>query len=98
MSTVRIRTKLESDTPHLPALAPLVGKVVEVLVVEVPPITREEFYGRVSGTPPESPEERDAQEADLRSMRDDPRFERFWPLLDRLLASLAAARFPQADA
>lgn len=41
MNAVRIRRKLESDTPHLPELKPLVGKTVEIIVLEesAPPIT-----------------------------------------------------------
>ena len=31
---IRIRTTLTSDTPHLPELAPLVGRAVEIVVVE----------------------------------------------------------------
>jgi hypothetical protein len=36
MNAIRIRRKLESDTPHLPELRPLVGKNVEIVVVEYP--------------------------------------------------------------
>ena len=36
MNAVRIRRKLESDTPHLPELKPLVGKNVEIIVLEEP--------------------------------------------------------------
>ena len=39
MNEVRIRTRLESDTPHLPDLAPFVGKEVEIVVREVVPGT-----------------------------------------------------------
>lgn len=34
MNAIRIRRKLESDTPHLPELKPLVGKNVEIIVFE----------------------------------------------------------------
>jgi hypothetical protein len=34
MNTVHIRRKLESETLHLPELKPLIGKVVEITVVE----------------------------------------------------------------
>ena len=33
---IRIRTTLTSDTPHLPELAPLVGRRVEVIVTPEP--------------------------------------------------------------
>ena len=36
MNAVRIRRKLESDTPHLPELKPLIGKNVEIIVLEEP--------------------------------------------------------------
>ncbi len=36
MSTVRVRRKLESETLHLPELRPLIGKTVEITVVEQP--------------------------------------------------------------
>lgn len=38
MNAIRIRTRLESDTPHLPELKPLIGKSVEITVVEEEPI------------------------------------------------------------
>ncbi len=34
MSTVRVQRKLESETLHLPELKPLIGKTVEITVVE----------------------------------------------------------------
>ena len=34
MSTVRLRRKLESETLHLPELRPLIGKTVDITVVE----------------------------------------------------------------
>ncbi len=34
MNAIRIRRKLESDTPHLPELKPLVGKNVEIIVLD----------------------------------------------------------------
>jgi len=35
--TVRIRRKLESETLYLPELRPLLGKNVEIIVLEEPP-------------------------------------------------------------
>jgi hypothetical protein len=34
MNALRIRRKLESDTLHLPELQPLIGKNVEIIVLE----------------------------------------------------------------
>jgi hypothetical protein len=34
VNPIRIRKKLESDTLHLPELQPLVGKTVEIVVLE----------------------------------------------------------------
>ena len=34
MNAIRIRTTLESDTPHLPGLKPLVGRPVEIIVLD----------------------------------------------------------------
>ena len=41
MNAVRIRRKLDSETLHLPELKPLLGKNVEIIVLEenLPPIT-----------------------------------------------------------
>ena len=36
MTTVRLRRKLESETLHLPELKPLIGKTVQIIVVEEP--------------------------------------------------------------
>jgi hypothetical protein len=84
VNAIRIRTKIDSETLHLPELKPFVGRVVEIVVVELAPATREEFYGEAVHFP-ETPEERATQQQLFRSWRTDPRFEHFWPLLDRLL-------------
>ena len=36
MNAVRIRRKLESATVHLPEVVPLIGKYVEIIVLEEP--------------------------------------------------------------
>jgi hypothetical protein len=36
MNAIRIRTTLTSDTLHLPELKPLVGRAVEIIVLEEP--------------------------------------------------------------
>jgi hypothetical protein len=84
MKTIHVRTKVESDTLHLPELRELIGKPVEVLIVELAPATREEFYGEVGGAP-ETPEEQAAELVKLRAWRADSRFERFWAIIDRLI-------------
>ncbi len=40
MATIRIRTKLESETLTLPELRPLIGKTVDIRVVERPAAKR----------------------------------------------------------
>ena|SRR5581483_336294 len=84
MQTIHIRKKIESETLHLPELATLVGKAAEIFIVELPPASREEFFAEAMHVP-ETPEERAAQQATFRAWRQDPRFERFWPSLDRYL-------------
>jgi hypothetical protein len=37
MNAIRIRKKIESETLHLPELKPLIGKTVEITVLEAPP-------------------------------------------------------------
>ena len=34
MNAIKIHTRLESDTPHLPQLQPMVGKDVDIIVIE----------------------------------------------------------------
>lgn len=55
---------------------------------ELPPATREEFYGEAVHLP-ETPEERRQQRERFEAMRRDPRFERFWAVLDSILPSVA---------
>lgn len=43
MTTIRITTKLESDTLSLPELRPLVGKTVEIQVREQGPLTLDDL-------------------------------------------------------
>lgn len=54
--------------------------------MEFTPATREEFYAEAAHLPA-TPQEQDTQRAKFRAWRVDPRFERFWPLIDRLLAA-----------
>jgi hypothetical protein len=36
MTAIRVRRRIESETLHLPELKPLIGKTVEIIVVEEP--------------------------------------------------------------
>jgi hypothetical protein len=36
MNAIRVRRRIESETLHLPELRPLIGKTVEIIVVEEP--------------------------------------------------------------
>lgn len=85
MTTIHIHRRIDSETLRLPELKPLIGKTVEIIIAEVTPATREEFYGEAAHVP-STPEEWAAQQEKFRAWRSDPRFERFWPLLDRWLA------------
>jgi hypothetical protein len=85
MQAIHLRTKIDSDTLHLPELRGLIGKPVEILIVELAPASRQEFFLEAVHVP-ETPEERAAQRAKFRAWRQDARFERFWPSLDRYLA------------
>jgi hypothetical protein len=84
MTAIHIHRRIDSDTLQLPELRPLVGKMVEIIITEVSPATREEFYGEAAQIP-RTPEEEAAQQEKFRAWRSDPRFERFWPVLDRWL-------------
>jgi hypothetical protein len=85
MHSTHIRTKVESETLHLPELKSMLGKPVEIVIVELAPATREEFCTEAACIP-ETPEEQTTQRDKLRAWRSDPRFERFWQTIDRLLA------------
>lgn len=91
MQAIHIRTKVDSETLHLPELRALIGKPVEIVIVELAPATREEFFHEAVHMP-DTPEERAAQQAKFRAWRQDPRFERFWPSLDRYLAENVQAQ------
>ncbi len=63
MQTIRICRKLESITPHLPELSPLVGKTVEFIV-------REEFTDETPATKNTPPWVNSLRDSILRD--DDP--------------------------
>jgi hypothetical protein len=61
MNAIRIRKKLDSTTLHLPELQGLIGKEVEMIVLEETPRepleTMETFFGLAPARPPATPEE-----------------------------------------
>jgi len=85
MQAIHVRTKIDSETLHLPELRALIGKPVEIMIVELAPASREEFFAEAAHVP-DTPAERAAQQTLFRAWRRDPRFENFWPSLDRYLA------------
>src|SRR5947209_2539524 len=89
MTAIRIHKRIDSETLHLPELSPLIGKAVELMVTEVIPATREEFYGEAAHIP-QTLAEWTTQQEKFRAWRSDPRFERFWPLLDGWLTKEVA--------
>ncbi len=71
IAAVRIRTTLTSDTPHLPELAPLVGRVVEIVVIPQPVV-----HDRVPAEYPwPSPEVVAAAEAAAVELRDSSEYD-----------------------
>jgi hypothetical protein len=93
MTTIRIRRRLDSDTLHLPELRPLIGRTVEIVIAEQPePGVRDEFYAEATRFP-DTEAAFEAQKDTFRAWRADPRFEPYWPMLDRLIArDFATAR------
>jgi hypothetical protein len=78
-----VRTQAACDpplSPPRPGAAPADAAAGEVI-----PVTRDDFYATLPSSP-NTPEEVEAYRARLTAMRNDPRYGRFWPLLDRLLA------------
>lgn len=80
---VKLRRTLDSETLYLPELKPLIGRTVEITVEEQLPEVREEFYAEAARLP-ETEEAYTAQRAIFQNWRNDPRFEPYWFLLDRL--------------
>jgi hypothetical protein len=84
MKTIHIRIKVESDTLHLPELRDLIGKPVEIIVVELQKATREEVFLEAMHRP-ENAEEYAAQQTKFRSWLSDPRYEFLWPMIERMV-------------
>jgi len=82
MSSLHIRRKIDSETLHLPELHDLIGKTVDIIVVECGSQTAEKpiesletFFGLARKEAPLTPDQPDALLA-------DPRYQEFRPLLD----------------
>jgi len=91
MNAIRIRKLIDSDTPHLPELQALIGKTVEIIILDETPNpefiqleTEETFFALAP--PPPTPEEQAANLEKFRAMRNDPAYAKQWPFLDLLLA------------
>jgi hypothetical protein len=80
MDAIRIRKRLDSHAPHLPELRPLIGKTVEIIILDDTStldsqqrVTAETFFGLVPPLP--APEEQAAELEKLRALAaDDPFF------------------------
>jgi len=83
VSTIRIRTRIESETLHLPELRPLIGRTVEITVRDDqpagPPLeTHETMFGLLPPEKPQTPQEQAAELARLRRMaKDNPNLAAF---------------------
>jgi|SRR5262245_29478920 hypothetical protein len=80
MSAIRIRKHIDSDTLHLPEVRPLIGRTVEIVIVEAAsaasqPSAAEKFLAL-------APQEKPLDAAEIEALRSDPRYKRFWPLLE----------------
>lgn len=84
MKTIHVRTRIDSDTLHLPELRDLIGKPVEVFIVELQPVDRAEVFAEASHTP-DTPAEAAAQQAKFRAWMHDPRYEHLWPMIEKLI-------------
>ena len=67
MEPIRIRTKIESETLHLPQLKPLIGQTVEI-TIETAPALAEAFYA-LAGRIPETEAEWESRRETLRAWR-----------------------------
>ena len=101
MNAIRIRTRIESETLTLPELKPLIGRAVEIIVLDdLPPFTgepqvetRETMFGLLPPQMPQTPEERAAELEQWRAIRSDPACESSWPFIDMVLSGT----MPQID-
>ncbi len=84
MNAIRIRKQIDSETIRLPELRGLIGKTVEIIVLEEsapsaePLETEETFWGLRPQGREEAPSERQAELARLRELaRTDPKLAAF---------------------
>jgi hypothetical protein len=98
MNAIRIRTRIESETLTLPELKPLIGRAVEIIVLDdlsarAALETHETMFGLLPPEKPRTREERAAELAEWRAMRIDPQYEKSWPFIDMVLSG----NTPQLD-
>ena len=91
MNAIRIRKHIDSDTPHLPELRALIGKTVEIIILDETSNsvfeqleTEETFFGLAPPLP--TPEEYRANLEQFRAMRNDPAHAKLWPYIDLVLS------------
>jgi hypothetical protein len=81
MKAIHIRRQIDSDTLRLPELQALIGKTVEIIILEdgtergLPPGNLDFFMALAPRTAPVDPKE-------IEAIRKDPKLQRFWPLLE----------------
>lgn len=82
MNAIRIRRKIESETLHLPELRNLIGKTVEIIVLEELPEDsavarrRKELFARL----PES-EQKTLTPEEIAALLADSQCEKLWPIV-----------------
>jgi hypothetical protein len=99
LNAIRIRTRIESETLTLPELKPLIGRAVEIIVLDEQPSVRaplethETMFGLLPPKKPQTPKERATEHEQWQAMRQDPQYEKSWPFIDLVLAG----NMPQLD-
>ena len=91
VNAIRIRKHIDSDTPYLPELRALIGKTVEIIILDETSNsvfeqleTEETFFGLAPPLP--TPEEYRANLEQFRAMRNDPAHAKLWPYIDLVLS------------
>jgi hypothetical protein len=84
MNAIRIRKQIESDTLRLPELQGLIGRTVEIIILDEtpPPVgpqeTQETFFARLPPEPLATPTQRQAEMQQLHEMaKSDPKLAAF---------------------
>lgn len=80
MNAIRIRRQLDSDTLFLPEVKPFIGRTVEIIILEdsAAPPTPSPLAKFLALAPPDKP----FDPAELDAMRSDPKYARFYALLE----------------